>query len=259
MENEQRPVLLNAKRKRRARAALATSTIFMALMGIALLTANITGSLKLVSVLSDSMEPTIDRGSLVLVQDVSPEKIKPGDVVAIGLGSIADTRISRISSIESSANVHSYTLWADNTPMQDPWLHRTMSDLQLVVWSAPYLGWVLVVISNPFFVALMVVASIVFAYYYTMKIFQYNKRQVYARRIAEERLENIKYGGVDDIVDLFEEKGGVLVKVGKKKEVVATVDELNQLVKECQQEQRERIEKKLMKKYANVEKVNDDQ
>lgn len=208
-------------RRKRARLFLAVSTLTMTILGSALLIANLTGTAQFVSVLSDSMEPSIKKGSLAVLHSTSASEVAEGDIIAVGVNSLSDTRISRISSIENSGGgVYSYTLWADNTPLQDPWLHRTINDIQVVSWSAPVLGWVALVISNPFFVVAMLAGSVFFAYHYTVKIFEYNRRQVHARRIAEQRLENSKYGGIDDVIDFFSEHGGAVVKVGKSKPVV---------------------------------------
>lgn len=254
MKTEQNTASQKLRRKQRARLILSVSTIVMAVLGLAAISSNLTGSAKLVSVLSDSMEPSISKGSLIVTQTTNPEHIKENDIIAFGVDSIADTRVSRIASIEAGKGVYSYTLWSDNAQMQDPWLHRTMSDMQLVVWSAPILGWIFLILSNPFFVTAMVIASVFLAHHYTMRIFEYNKRQVHARRIAEERLENIKYGGVNDIVDLFEEVGGIVVKVGRTRPTkISTVEELNLLAVRAEEERIKRIVEKMNKKVRKAE------
>lgn len=248
------------RRRKRAKIALTIAVILMSILGVSLIAANLTGTAKLAAVMSDSMQPGVPKGSLIVLQTEEPSSVSEGDIVALGVGTLNKTQISRISSISSDSGVYSYTLWADNAQIQDPWLHRTISDMQIMVWSAPYLGWLFLIVSNPFFVIAMLIASVVMARYYTMKIFEYNKRQVNARRIAEERLENIKYGGVNDVITMFEdeERGGVMVKIGKQKPVkVQDVDSLNDAVIEYEKTVEEKLHKKNAKR-TKVKQVSND-
>lgn len=100
---------------------------------------------QIYNVLSGSMEPTIQTGSLVVVQGVKPEAIGPDDVITFQ-DETGNTTTHRVVSIQDE----SYVTKGDANETIDPMEVMKESLIGKVVFHIPYLGeWFLLFQEHP--------------------------------------------------------------------------------------------------------------
>jgi signal peptidase len=113
----------------------------------------------LLAVESESMEPTLYRGDLVIVRSVPPESLEVGDII-IFQSSMSDIPVvHRIVDIGFSDEELQFTTKGDHNPTIDPYLVPASDVLAKVVGSIRYLGFVTLILILPggvFFIVFLV-------------------------------------------------------------------------------------------------------
>lgn len=113
----------------------------------------------LLAVESESMEPTLYRGDLVIVRSISPETLQIGDII-IFESSMSDIPVvHRIVNIGFSGGELKFTTKGDNNPSVDPYLVPASDVLAKVVGSVRYLGFITLILILPggvFFIVFLV-------------------------------------------------------------------------------------------------------
>jgi signal peptidase len=113
----------------------------------------------LLAVESESMEPTLYRGDLVVVRSVEPESLQVGDII-IFQSSMSDVPVvHRIVAIGFSGGELQFTTKGDNNPSVDPNPVPGSAVLAKVVGSIRYLGFITLVLILPggvFFIVFLI-------------------------------------------------------------------------------------------------------
>ncbi len=150
--------------KSRKRELAETATIFV--VGIIIVWGSSLGlqfylgtTTPLLAVESESMEPTLYRGDLVVVRSVIPENLQIGDII-IFQSSMSDVPVvHRIVGIGYSGGELQFTTKGDNNPTVDPYLVPASDVLAKVVGSVRYLGFITLILilpGGPFFIVFLI-------------------------------------------------------------------------------------------------------
>lgn len=121
----------------------------------------------LLAVESESMEPTLYRGDLVIVRAVDPVTLQVGDIVIYDGSSLPGyTRnvpiVHRIIAIDNSTGVLFFFTRGDNNPAPDGG-NRTADDIiAKVIGSIRYLGFVTLLLISPYGITSIIVLVVVF-------------------------------------------------------------------------------------------------
>ncbi len=121
----------------------------------------------LLAVESESMEPTLYRGDLVVVRAIDPSTLQVGDIVIYNGSSIPGyTRdvpiVHRIIDILNVSGELRFITKGDNNPANDTW-YRTESDIfAKVVGSVRYLGFITLLLLSPYGISSIIVLVVVF-------------------------------------------------------------------------------------------------
>lgn len=115
----------------------------------------IPGKLEIKIVLSGSMEPTIKTGSLVVIK---PESMyKEGDIITFGKDTKKDIPTThRIIAIRVESGVAVYTVKGDANNSPDPKEVRQNEIIGKVIFSAPYLGYIIDFAKKPLGFSLLI-------------------------------------------------------------------------------------------------------
>ena len=124
---------------------------FVALRVSGLLTYIVTGG---------SMEPTIHKGSLVLVQPASPSEVKTGDVITFQ--QYGQTTTHRVIQVAQSAQGEAFTTKGDANTVADPEAKTFSGQVGVVRFVVPLAGYLTVYVQAYWRLALSVIAAIVF-------------------------------------------------------------------------------------------------
>jgi signal peptidase I len=93
------------------------------------------------AVLSGSMAPTIQTGSLVILQPVAPDQLRVGDVITFNPPSRPDLLIThRIIAIENTSQGPEFTTRGDANVAADPW-RLLLPKGWRVIYTIPVLGY----------------------------------------------------------------------------------------------------------------------
>jgi signal peptidase len=105
-------------------------------------------------IVSGSMTGTYDKGSIVFEKAKASSELAVGDVItyrppaATGITNLVTHRIYKITAGENGERV--YKTKGDFNPTPDPWVFTLPAGTQNVVkFSIPYLGFVLIALANP--------------------------------------------------------------------------------------------------------------
>jgi signal peptidase len=96
-----------------------------------------------VPVLTNSMSPSLEPGSVAITRQVPTSDLSPGDAVILPLPDTEGQRyLHRLIEVKHlGTKVHVKTK-GDNNPLADPWtLEVTSSTAPVAIASIPYLGW----------------------------------------------------------------------------------------------------------------------
>lgn len=168
-----------------------SAIIFIALL-IIFSTFPITGNIKLLSVLSGSMEPTIHTGSVIVIKPVSSYKI--GDIITFGKNLKTDIptthRIAEMKAVEGNMV---YKTKGDANNTEDSTETKEGEVLGKVLFSIPYLGYVVDFVKKPVGLMLVVVIPAVIVVYDELrKIGKEIKKLTFKVKKVEEEVEEIE-------------------------------------------------------------------
>jgi len=115
--------------------------------------------LKALVVLSGSMEPTIKTGSVVITKPIS--EVKEGEVITFKhpLGSFRDLVTHRVVKIETKEGITEIKTKGDANKVEDSWTVGPGAILGKVIFSVPYLGFVVGFVRQPLGFVIFVVLS----------------------------------------------------------------------------------------------------
>jgi signal peptidase len=112
----------------------------------------------IVVVTSDSMEPTLSRGDLLIIQAKSPDQIALNDIVVYQdeVWHSDGPIVHRVVEIEMVEGDYYYFTKGDNNPTRDPY-NRTYSEIVgVVVATIPWLGNISLFLRTPIGIVMMV-------------------------------------------------------------------------------------------------------
>ena len=146
----------------------------------------ITGNIKVLTVLSGSMEPEIKTGSIVVIKPV--ENYKIGDVITFGK-TVKTPTTHRIENIEVIEGRVLYTTkgGANNAPDT-----RTVSEKDIigkVLFTVPFIGYAVDAVKKPFgFMLIIIIPAVVIVYDELRKI----RREIIKARNQKKETRNIE-------------------------------------------------------------------
>ena len=119
--------------------------LFVLFFGLAIfLLSNRVGGFRAFTVMSGSMEPAIDVGSLVITQYAHPASLEKGDVITFIRPSKEREFIThRIIDIKNKENLAIFKTKGDHNNSVDSWVLAGGGVVGKVVYSVPYLGYLL--------------------------------------------------------------------------------------------------------------------
>jgi signal peptidase len=177
-------------------------TVLGAIIFVALLlifsTFPITGNIKLLSVLSGSMEPTIHTGSVIIIKPESNYKV--GDVITFGKNIKTDIptthRIAEIKAVEGNMV---YKTKGDANNTEDSTETPKKEVIGKVLFSIPYLGYIVDFVKKPVGLMLVVVIPAVIVVYDELrKIGKEIQKLTFKVKKVEEEVEEIEEEKNDD-------------------------------------------------------------
>ncbi len=120
--------------------------IIVILFGTAFsLISNRIGGWRGFTVMSGSMEPSITTGSMVIVKNVNPQLLKKGDVITFKRPSKENEFIThRILALSNKKDLSILKTKGDHNKEIDPWVLAGGGVVGKVIYSIPYLGYLLV-------------------------------------------------------------------------------------------------------------------
>lgn len=165
--------------------------IFVALLLI-FSTFPITGNIKLLSVLSGSMEPTIHTGSVIIIKPESSYKV--GDVITFSKNTKTDVptthRIAETKAVEGSMV---YKTKGDANNTEDNIETKETEVIGKVLFSIPYLGYIVDFVKKPVGLMLVIVIPAVIVIYDELrKIGKELKKLTFKVKKVEEEVKEIE-------------------------------------------------------------------
>lgn len=171
-------------------------TVLSAILFIALLlivsTFPITGNVKLLSVLSGSMEPTIHTGSVVIIKPESSYKI--GDVITFGKNTKTDIPTThRIAEMKIVSGEAVYKTKGDANNAEDSTETPQKDIIGKVLFSIPWLGYIVDFVKKPMGLMLVIVIpAVIIVYDELRKIAKEVKKLTTKVKKVEEEVEEIE-------------------------------------------------------------------
>jgi signal peptidase I len=115
-------------------------------------------SQPLLAIATGSMVPTLDRGTLVVVEHAAPTDIHVGTIIAFSVGCLPSPTVHRVIKIVSSGSSWVYQTKGDANPVQDPCTVPYADVHGAVVLIVPYLGYLIL---DPLFAGAVVILLLV--------------------------------------------------------------------------------------------------
>jgi signal peptidase I len=115
-------------------------------------------SQPLLAIASDSMVPTLDRGTLVVIEHVAPSAITVGTIIAVSVSCLPSPTVHRVIKIVSFGPNWVYQTKGDANPTQDPCTVPYNDVHGAVILNVPYLGFLIL---DPLFAGAVVVLLLV--------------------------------------------------------------------------------------------------
>ncbi len=110
-------------------------------------------------IISDSMVPTLQIGDIVVIEEVQPQEIGVGSIIAFKphIKTVADILVHRVTRVGfSDYGTLIYTTKGDANRLEDPFT-VTYGDVQgRVLFKVPYLGQAFSLLANPFVLLIIV-------------------------------------------------------------------------------------------------------
>lgn len=149
---------------------------------------------KVLPVTSDLMEPAIFRGSLMFMEKVPEENLKPGDIIAVGLPNQQNHAIGRlIQSNQMSDNYYTLSFKGDSRTLPESFPYTVKDSTYVNKLSIPLIGLLFAFLASPFGLIIFTGAALYFAWYYIFKLHdrmswnERNQRRLsYNRKVALE-------------------------------------------------------------------------
>ncbi len=114
-------------------------------------------------IISDSMVPTLQIGDVVMLEEVQPQEIGAGDIIAFGppIKTVADILIHRVQAVDfSNDGTLTYTTKGDANLSQDPFTITHDDVLGRVLFKIPFLGQAFFLLSNPLILIIIVIFAL---------------------------------------------------------------------------------------------------
>jgi signal peptidase I len=115
-------------------------------------------SQPLLAIATESMVPTLERGTLVVIEYVAPSAITVGTIIAFSVGCLPAPTVHRVIKIVSSGSNWVYQTKGDANPVQDPCTVPYSDVHGAVVLQVPYVGYLIL---DPLFAGAVVVLLLV--------------------------------------------------------------------------------------------------
>jgi signal peptidase len=120
----------------------------------------------LLAVESESMEPTLYRGDLVIVRAVDPTTLQVGDIVIYNSSSVNSTSdvpiVHRIIEITNLSGSLYFRTKGDNNPGPDPGNRAESDILAKVIGSVRYLGFITLLLISPYGLTSIIALVVIF-------------------------------------------------------------------------------------------------
>jgi signal peptidase I len=124
---------------------ISTAVVLIAAVIISVSTAVAVSTLRIgfTPVLTDSMSPTLEAGSVAITRQKPTNSLEVGDVVILPLPDNEGQRfLHRLIEVEHLGSETHVRTKGDRNPLPDPWtLQVTSSTAPVAIGSIPYLGW----------------------------------------------------------------------------------------------------------------------
>jgi signal peptidase I len=100
---------------------------------------------------TDSMAPKLNRGDVVFVHPVQPERVRVGDVISFTAPMGSQRLVThRVVEVVKTPNGPAFTTRGDNNPSPDPWQVQYLEDGWMYAFTVPYAGQALLVAQGPY-------------------------------------------------------------------------------------------------------------
>jgi signal peptidase len=165
-----------------------SAVVFLALLVI-ISSFPITGNIKMLTVLSGSMEPTIHTGSVVVIKPVSDYQV--GDIITFGKTDIPTTH--RIAEMKVVEGINVYKTKGDANNAEDNTETPQKEVIGKVLFSIPWFGYVVDFIKKPMGLMLVIVIpAVIIVYDQLQKIVKEMKKLRFKVKKAEEEIKEIE-------------------------------------------------------------------
>jgi signal peptidase I len=115
-------------------------------------------SQPILAIATDSMVPTLERGTLVLIEHVAPSAITVGTIIAFSVACLPSPTVHRVIKIVSSGPNWVYQTKGDANPVQDPCTVPYSDVHGAVILHVPYVGFLIL---DPLFAGALVLLLLV--------------------------------------------------------------------------------------------------
>lgn len=151
----------------------------------------ITGNIKMFTVLSGSMEPTIHTGSVVVIKPVSSYQV--GDIITFGKNTKTELPTThRISAVKAIEGNMVYKTKGDANNSEDTTETPQKEILGKTLFSIPWLGYVVDFVKKPMgLMIVIVIPAVIIVYDQLQKIFKEIKKLTFKMKKVEEEVEEI--------------------------------------------------------------------
>jgi signal peptidase I len=99
---------------------------------------------------TESMSPVVQRGDVVFVRPISPERIEAGDIIAFTAPTGSNRLVThRVVEVDPSPDGPAFITRGDANPSADPWQIRYLEYGWLCAFTVPYAGYPVLLAQGP--------------------------------------------------------------------------------------------------------------
>lgn len=169
------------------------------------------GTVRVTSVQTDAMAPSIKSGALVLSTRTAIKDVKADDIISIRTesGNRQDV-LGRVKTIKSDAendSIYEYTLQSDANLLPNTYTYKNEGDTYRLLVSVPLVGYAVQGVKDPLpatiFLAAMVLLVVLYLRFLHAPASEATQKAKADKRAADNYTAQ-NYGGVDDMLALFE-------------------------------------------------------